>query len=100
MNSWNQFTNILEGHTSAVYSVAFSPDGTQLTLALEDCTIQLWDAVSGAAVGEPLKGHTDHVLSVAFSPDGTRLALASEDRTIQLWDTVSGAAVGEPLKGH
>ncbi len=76
----------LSGHTNAVSSVAFSPDGKTLASGSRDSTIRLWDIASGNQKGQPLTGHTDSVYSVAWSPDGKTLASGSWDKTIRLWD--------------
>ena len=93
-------TGILTGHTGAVFSVAFSPDGKTLASGSADHTIRLWDVATGSPIGQPLTGHTGTVLSVAFSPDGKILASGSVDDTIRLWDMFTGRPIGEPLTGH
>src|ERR1700685_1131354 len=79
---------VLAGHTGAVNSVAFSPDGARLSTASEDKTARVWNATTGDLL-YTLSGHTDAVFAAPFSPDGTKLATVSADLTPRL-----GAAGG------
>ena len=81
-DDWPRSQQVLQGHEGFVMTVAFSPDGRHIVSGSDDMTVQLWDAQTGAQVGNPLQGHTDSVMSVAFSPDGRHIVSGSYDRTI------------------
>ncbi|CAE6440407.1 unnamed protein product [Rhizoctonia solani] len=85
---------------SAVESVAYSPDGTQVAAGCKDNTIRILNAHGGTPLFGPLQGHTGFVYSVAFSPDGKFVASGSADRTILIWNAYNGQQVAGPFTGH
>ncbi|TMQ32476.1 MAG: hypothetical protein E6K70_18330, partial [Planctomycetota bacterium] len=87
----------LGGHSDAVRSVAFSPDGKTLATAGSDGLVKLWGSETGQERAT-LRGHADWVSCVAFSPDGKRVATASADRTVKLWDAATGKVTA--ILGH
>ncbi|KAG8692328.1 hypothetical protein FRC08_009843 [Ceratobasidium sp. 394] len=108
----------LQGHSQPVSSVAFSSDGEfiasgswdstvlvwdakmgTITRILEDQTVRIWEAATGANVLKPLRGHSHAVRSVTFSPDGHRIVSGSDDGTIRVWDPNRSYVTTESLSG-
>jgi hypothetical protein len=83
---------------SAIYSVAFSPDGQCLAVGSMNGEVGVWQVVRWKQI-MTLSGHLGWVWSVAFSPDGARLASGSDDGTVRLWEVSTGQCLAT-LQGH
>ena len=82
-----------------INSMALSPDGATLALALgvRDGVVRLWEPGTGRFQGD-LRGHHDEVLRVVWSHDGKSLLTASRDQTACLWSSTGGLL--RTFKGH
>ena len=92
--------HVLKGHTSWIYSLAFSPDGRTLASGGWDEWIRMWDVETGRERAV-LEDHKSEVYCLAFSPDGKTLASGSANNSsvVKLWDVASGTEQIE-LTGH
>jgi WD40 repeat protein len=65
----------------------FSPDGDILALILDEETVKLWDAATGAEM-QSLRTRAEEL---AFSPDGGTLVTGTPAESVVLWDVPSGS---------
>ena len=77
---------VLQGHTGAVTSVSWSPDGTQLVSSARDNTVRIWSIANQQTVAT-YSGHQAPVLTAVWSSNGNLLASGSADQSVQVWNT-------------
>lgn len=94
----------LDGHTSVVNQVTFSPDGRTMASAASDRKALVWDVSDRhqpKAIRQLILDREAN--SVAFSPDGHILATGEQSGSVKLWNvgvpTNIGMLVPE-LQGH
>lgn len=74
----------LSGHSEAVTSVEFSPDGRFLATASQDSKAKVWDVATHREIAT-LAGHTNDAQTVCFSPRGDLLVTGSQT-DVRVWD--------------
>ena len=83
----------MRSHNNTVSAVAFSPDGKSVVSGSWDCTVRLWDAVTGAVL-RILTGHPYEISAVIFSADGNSIGSVSWHQVIA-WDSVTGTTLAK-----
>lgn len=73
------------GHTAAVTTLSWSPNGKLLASASEDATVQIWEPMTGLT-RLTYREHTGPVRTVAWSPNSTTMLVSGgDDRTARVW---------------
>ena len=90
-----QITATLEGHTSDINFVKFSPDNRTLASSSWGGEIKLWGVSNWKLLGTL---HTNGVAAVDFSADGKVLASGGSGEVV-LWSVASGENIAT-LQGH
>lgn len=72
--STGEQTNMFMGHTAKIYDMSLSHDGAYLASASHDCTVRIWDALSGVCVKTEM---IDQFGSISFAPTDKKLTVVS-----------------------
>ena len=89
-NCWTQKLN------QPIVHLALNRDGSRV-LAASDWTAQLFDARTGAPVGQAHRS-SGVIRSTEFSPSGQRYIIAGESRVAQMYDSSTGRPCAPPIK--
>ncbi|MEO1402992.1 MAG: NACHT domain-containing protein [Cyanobacteria bacterium J06635_1] len=97
-----ELINTLTGHSSFIYSLVLSPDGSLIVSGSKspEQTIRVWDFHTGQCL-KVLSGHGDSVRSLTMLADGQTLisGSASQDTSIKIWNLQTGECLRTVL-GH
>lgn len=80
------------GHSNALNTSSYSPNGKYIITASKDNTAKLWSAEDGKLLME-FKAHTDQILSARFSPNSKYLVTAGWDSTARIWNIEDGKLI-------
>lgn len=75
---------IIEGDSTSVETVAYSPTEPYIASGNHDGILNLWDVENGSLI-KSIAAHDGTVHEIAFSPDGSVLASAGGDGTVRFW---------------
>ncbi|BDC98366.1 WD40 repeat domain-containing protein [Persicobacter psychrovividus] len=81
----HELKHTLEGHSSSVFSVVYSPDESCLLTTGRDAQIKVWKSEDAYRMVKNIPAHMYAINSLAFDPSGDYFASASMDKSIKLW---------------
>ncbi|KAI1393473.1 uncharacterized protein F4822DRAFT_384784 [Hypoxylon trugodes] len=90
VDNWPSELSILEGHTSPIVQVAFSPTDDLIMSQSLDGTIRIWNYVTGI---ECFKFDAPWPSSCAFSSDGKMVALGMHNGCIKVFEFATGRTI-------
>ena len=82
-------TTVLDGHSSAVQTLATDLSGRWLAAGGAEKSVKLWN-LERQETRRTFRNHSDTISALAFAADGGTLAAGSADGAVRLWSTISG----------
>jgi ribosome assembly protein 4 len=89
----------IQGHTEAILTVSFSPEGRYLASGSGDTTTRLWDLTSESPEFT-LEGHKSHILAICWAPDSKKICTGCKSGQLRLWSPKTGKQIGKVMTGH
>jgi WD40 repeat protein/transcriptional regulator with XRE-family HTH domain len=86
----NKLLLSLTGHTSGVWGLAYSPDGTRIASGDNTGTVKVWDVETGDALLTLEHSTNSKIRALVFSRDGKYLASGTQNGIGKIWDSSSG----------
>ena len=83
---------IYSGHTRAVYTLSWSPNGQYISSGSADATVRVWNISTGNTL-YTYHGHVgllNSVYCVGWAANGQRIASGGTDKTVQISDAATG----------
>ena len=95
LHTWNCRDSVRPGtNLSSINCFAFHPNGRQISIAVSDGAVQLWQ-IASREVRATVIQHTKAATTLAYSPDGKWLATAGGDRSVRLWNCQTSEEVSQ-----
>ncbi|WP_044148734.1 WD40 repeat domain-containing protein, partial [Singulisphaera acidiphila] len=69
-----------------IWALAFSPDGQELAVGLQQGHIDLWSLNNPTAPLLRLTGHRGFISTLAYDPKGRFFASTGSDKLVDIWD--------------
>ena len=85
------------GHTDRITAIAYSPIDHYFATGSDDCTVKIWDVLTGACVKTLHIGWG--VTSICYSPNGHYIVIGSWQKVAKIYDIKSGLCI-KKLHGH
>ena len=90
---------MLTGHTKAIYTCVFSPDGINIASGGADKNILIWNVYGNNKNHTILKGHKNSILQLNFNGSSELLFSSSADNTGAIWNVEYGTRI-KKIKEH
>ena len=87
----------IDGNSSLLSSIAFSPNGEKIVSGGKDDTITIWDLETGKEIKKMLNPAPTN--AVAFSPQGDKIVSGGSDNLLRVWDVETGQEI-KRYEGH